>query len=123
MSEFTIIKKHGEMMVDSISIASEVEKRLSVLFGNSLVKVIIYGSYAEGGYDEQSDIDILALVTENDEDIENKRDGITDIVAEVSTKYNIFVSIIVKNEKLFYERAEYVPFYMNVARQGIEIHG
>jgi len=35
------------MMVDFISIASEVEKRLSVLFRNSLVKVIIYGSYAE----------------------------------------------------------------------------
>ena len=111
------------MMVDSISIASEVEKRLSILFGNSLVKVIIYGSYAEGGYDEQSDIDLLALVTENDDDIENKRDAITDIVAEVSSIYNIFVSIIVKNEKLFYERAEYVPFYMNVARHGIEIHG
>ena len=47
MSGFTIIKKHGEMMVDSISIASEVEKRLSVLFGNSLVKVIIYGLYDE----------------------------------------------------------------------------
>ena len=32
------------------------------IFGDSLVQVILYGSYARGDFDEESDVDIVALV-------------------------------------------------------------
>jgi uncharacterized protein len=110
-------------MQNAIDIALEVEKQLSRVFGDKLVKVMLYGSYAQASYTEDSDIDILALVSEQDDYIKKNQDQVVDIAAELSSKHDIFISIIVKDETLFYKRSEYVPFYMNTARHGIEIHG
>ena len=38
-------------------------------FGNNLKSVIVYGSYARGDYNENSDIDIMILVGLTDEEI------------------------------------------------------
>ncbi|HPJ34778.1 MAG TPA: nucleotidyltransferase domain-containing protein [Spirochaetota bacterium] len=110
-------------MVNINEVAVEVEKRVRNIFLKEPVKVMIYGSYATGTFDDESDLDIIVLVSESDEKIEKKRDLISEVIAEISFEYNIFVSVIVKNDKLFYERAGYVPFYMNVARTGVEVHG
>ena len=45
------------------------------LFGKSLKKLILYGSYARGDYKENSDIDIMILTSMSDDeirDIENQ---------------------------------------------------
>ncbi len=113
----------GLNMEKAVEIAAEAEKRLAGIFGNKLVKVMLYGSYAQNQHDYASDIDILALVLEYEKNISTSRDEIADIVAELSSKYDIFVSIIVKDENLFHKRAEYVPFYMNAKNKGINLHG
>ena len=113
----------GVNMEKAVDVAAEAEKRLAVIFGDKLVKVMLYGSYAQNQQDDASDIDILALVREIDENISTRRDEVADIVAELSSKHDIFVSIIVKDENLFHKRAEYVPFYMNAKNKSIELHG
>lgn len=110
-------------MADPYIIAGEVEKRIRDIFKDALVKVLIYGSYVSGTSDPESDIDILVLVTDNDLFIEQKREAIIDIVTDISSLNNIFVSVMVRNASLFYERSAYVPFYMDIARHGVEIHG
>lgn len=109
-------------MVDAFKIAEEAEKKLHKIFKDRLVKVILYGSYACGMPDSESDIDIMALVNEDDATIKKMDDYITDIVAELSYNNDVFVSIIVKNYHMFYERSSFVPFYQNVLSQGIEIN-
>ena len=42
-------------------------EQLSILLGNRLKKAILYGSYARGDYDKNSDIDIMVL-TDFDEE-------------------------------------------------------
>lgn len=110
-------------MIDPYKIAGEVEKRMIDIFGSSFVKIIIYGSYSKGNQDEESDLDIVVLVTENERDIEMKRAYVSDAASDISLASDVFVSVIVRNEAQFYERAEYVPFYMEVARNGIDLHG
>ncbi len=110
-------------MTDPYKIAGVVEKRMIEIFGSSFVKIMIYGSYSKGTSDNESDLDIIVLVTDDDRTIEIKRALITDAVSDISSAHDIFVSVIVRNDVLFYERAEYVPFYMEVARNGIEING
>jgi len=123
MDKVNYFNIQGLNMEKAVEIAAEAEKRLAGIFGNKLVKVMLYGSYAQNQHDYASDIDILALVRENEENISTRRDEIADIVAELSSKYDIFVSIIVKDEDLFHKRAEYVPFYMNAKNKGVELHG
>jgi len=42
-------------------ILSEVKKKLKKLYGPKLFDVILYGSYARGDYDQNSDIDLLVV--------------------------------------------------------------
>lgn len=46
-------------------ILKEVRKAYENVYGDKLVKVVLYGSYARGDYDNESDIDIVRLVKEN----------------------------------------------------------
>ena len=110
-------------MINVKNIAGKVENKIQDIFPDKPVKVMIYGSYAAGTFDDDSDLDIIVLVSDSEETIEKKRERISDLIAEISSECDIFVSVIVKNDKSFYERASYVPFYMNVARTGVEIHG
>ena len=43
---------------------SDLEIKLSELFKNNLKKIILFGSYAKGTYNNDSDIDIMVLLTE-----------------------------------------------------------
>jgi len=40
----------------------DVEKSIKKVFKNKLKKIIIFGSYARGDYDDESDIDFMVLV-------------------------------------------------------------
>ncbi len=43
-------------------ILSDVTAGLREIFGEKLENVILYGSYARGDADEESDIDVMALI-------------------------------------------------------------
>jgi predicted nucleotidyltransferase len=49
-------------------ITNEITKSIISVLGDSLHNVILFGSYARGDYDAESDVDILVLADiENDE--------------------------------------------------------
>jgi predicted nucleotidyltransferase len=50
-------------------IKENLVKDLKEIFNDKLDKVIIYGSYARGEDDNESDIDIMVLVNEKDEEL------------------------------------------------------
>jgi uncharacterized protein len=99
------------------------ENRLENILTNKLIRIILYGSYARGTSDAESDIDIIALTSLEDEEIAQYRDKITDLSAELSFESGLFISILVKNYQKFYDYIEYVPFYNAIAKEGIIIHG
>jgi uncharacterized protein len=44
------------------SITAEIAVKAREIFGKALEQVILYGSYARGDYDNESDVDIMLLV-------------------------------------------------------------
>lgn len=46
--------------------------------GDRVKRIILYGSYARGDYNQSSDIDIMILTDLTDEEIEKYRDKISD---------------------------------------------
>ena len=47
------------------------------VYGANVVKIILYGSYARGDYNKQSDVDIMILTDLSFEEIEEYRDRIS----------------------------------------------
>ena len=63
----------GETMPEKIhDIVYKFALQIRSIYGDSLKKVVVYGSYARGDYQKNSDIDIMILVKANDEEIKKK---------------------------------------------------
>ena len=89
--------------------------------GESLKNVILYGSYARGDYNENSDIDIMILVTLSEVEIKQFENGIYDIAFDLELKYGKVLSPVIKNQKFFEYWSDTLPFYRNIKVEGIKI--
>ena len=78
----------------------------------------LYGSYARGDFHEESDIDILMTADTDEAAVGACRTAISHISSRLSLEHDITVSIVVRSAAEFEKRAAYVPFYMNVIREG-----
>ncbi|PIP77480.1 MAG: DNA polymerase subunit beta [Ignavibacteria bacterium CG22_combo_CG10-13_8_21_14_all_37_15] len=98
-----------------------LEQRLITIFGLKLKKIILYGSYARGDYNNESDVDILMVIDE--EQLSSYNTLLSQIELEFFSKYNLLFSIITENENYFVINAARLPFFKNVNEEGVLIYG
>ena len=96
---------------------SEMCDLLSTIYGKSLDKVILYGSYARGDQTNESDVDI-ALVT-TDTITEKKHEKMLDIVVDFELELELTLSVIQIDQKNYLEWRNTLPFYKNIDREGV----
>jgi predicted nucleotidyltransferase len=101
-------------------LVEQINSELKNKFREKLDKVIIFGSYARGDYDNESDIDILALI--RDEELKKYNNEIIDFEVDLTMKFGILPSIILRNTAYYNENKEIIPFYRNVEKEGVEIY-
>jgi len=100
-------------------ITSKIVRAAKASLGDKLEKVILYGSYARGDYDAESDIDIMILANIPREDANRVWDQIWDITGDLGLDYGVMVSVHVKDSGTFYKFVNDLPFYSNVERDGV----
>ena len=108
------------------TIVNEVSERVQEILSDKLKKIILYGSYARGDYEQYSDIDIMVLadIREDDEDERmDIRNKMVRISSDLGLEYDVLISIIVKNHDFFYSWIDVLPFYRNVLKDGILLYG
>jgi predicted nucleotidyltransferase len=98
----------------------EVEKELKILFGKKLNNIILFGSYAKGDYDNKSDIDILALI--DDENLKKYDKEILRINVDLSIEHDVDLSIIIAENTDFKLNQNVIPLYKNIDKEGISIY-
>jgi len=103
------------------TVLNELYTKLKQLYGSDLDKVILYGSYARGDYREYSDIDVMALVKSSEEQIKELHDDLIDIRSDLGIEYDVVLSVYVKNKEYFDRWKEHMPYFRNVATEGVEI--
>lgn len=109
-------------MPNSINmVLNEFKVKVKEILGDRVKKIILYGSYARGDYNNNSDVDIMILTDLNFEEIEKYRDDISDIAFEIELKTGIMLSPIIKNAEEYSIRIKYIPFYKNVNKEGVII--
>lgn len=100
------------------AILDELKKRLSDLYGERLVELVLFGSQARGDAEDGSDIDVLVVLKgEVDACAEIKRT--IDIVAGMSLENDTVVSCVFMNDD--YYRRRNGPFLRNVRREGVRL--
>ena len=107
------------------TILDEFVNGVNEILGNRMKKIILYGSYARGDYNESSDIDIMVLTDLNEVEIEKYKIKIVDYSWEIEWKRNfkIALSPLVTNIEKYNKRIDVVPFYRNVHKEGVVWYG
>ena len=98
-------------------------ENIKKILGNRLKKVILYGSYARGDYNKSSDVDIMILTDLSDEEIEFFRGPVSGIAFDIELETGVIISPLIKNINKYNDRIDVIPFYMNVNKEGVIIHG
>jgi predicted nucleotidyltransferase len=103
-------------------ITQEVAQGVQGILGKKLQKIILYGFYARGDYNDESDIDIMVLADVNDSEKQVFQRAIDKIASAVSLRNDIIVCISLNEAQLFHFRADFLPFNRNVLSEGVELH-
>jgi len=99
-------------------ILKEIKRYLKERYGEKIRKVILYGSYARGEATEDSDVDVMVVISDdlNTRDVERYIDP---FVADILLEKKELVSVIVVKESV-YENEE-SDIIMNVHREGVVV--
>lgn len=119
-----ILEKEGKDMPGSIvSVVNNFAENIKKIFGNKLSKIVLYGSYARGDYQDNSDVDIMILVKISDREILNYENKVYDLAFDIQMETGTDISPIIQNEAHFEYWVDALPFYRNVRDEGIVISG
>lgn len=107
---------------------SELQLILSRLLGiykqvykDNLKQVLLYGSYARGDYDDESDIDVVAIVEGDRKTLQEQLKRIWDISSELEIEYCVVVSPTVIPLSEYNEFKHDLPYYHNIEQEGVEL--
>ena len=100
---------------------SEVARHARQCFGDSLEAVILYGSYARGEADRESDVDIMLLVRQPAGQLCAKARHWNHFGTELDLKYHVFTSFKLQDADTFDTWKDTLPFFRNILSEGVRI--
>ena len=106
------------------SIINVFISKVNSTLSDRIDKIILYGSYARGDYNKNSDIDIMILTDLSDDEIAEYRTKIYDIAYDIEYEndFDICISPLLKNTNKFDYCVEALPFYTNVKNEGVVLN-
>lgn len=97
----------------------ELVSGLRAIYGDDLVKITLYGSYARGSQTEESDIDIAILLTSLED--KKKERQLVKFATALDLKYDKVFSIIDIDYGQYQKWVGAMPFYKNIEREGVTL--
>ena len=81
-------------------------------------KVILFGSYARGDQNDDSDIDILVLIEKEKLTYEDTT-GVTFAMMKLEARLGVMISPLVYSRRFWENPRQVTPFYESVKKEGI----
>ena len=104
------------MSPDTKTVLSEVQACLATLYGGRLRGVYLYGSYARGDYDAESDFDVL-VVLDDFASYGAEVDRAAELTAALSLQYGLSISQVFVREQEW--RTGHSPFLRNAREEAV----
>lgn len=102
-------------------ILGQILKAYQSVYGTSIAKVVLYGSYARGDNHIDSDIDIVAIVHGEREQLQEGLKIIWAKSSDLELEYGTIVSPTVIPFDEYEKYKEDMPYYRNIDNEGVEI--
>ncbi|MCX6162068.1 MAG: nucleotidyltransferase domain-containing protein [Ignavibacteriae bacterium] len=103
-------------------ISEQLVMHLKEIFQSELYKIILFGSYARGDYDSDSDIDIMVLLNSGKRNLTVFDTVIASLISDYCINYDVLFTIILRERQQFDEYSDVLPFYKNVLKEGIILY-
>lgn len=104
-------------------VAQKVLSAARDTFGDKLNKVILFGSYARGDFDEYSDMDFFVLADVPHDEVNKWEKDIDGRIPDLWFDYDLLVSIHITSKTMFDRYFNVLPYYQSVIREGVELIG
>jgi predicted nucleotidyltransferase len=124
-TEYTIHGLEAVEMCDKSTLQTVLEltnSKMREIFGEKLCEVTLFGPYARGDYDDESDIDVFAMVDMEAEKLAEYRSAVSGFASDLDLEYDILLSIILQDKATFDEWAHVSPFFINVKKEGVSLY-
>ena len=102
------------------TIVTKIAQRAITVFGNKLSSTVLYGSYARGDFDSESDIDIMILVDIPCEELFKYKQPFIELTSDLGLEHDIVITVTLKDTYTFDKYLHAVPLHQNVAKEGVK---
>ena len=89
------------------------------IFGNKLIDVILYGSYARGDYDDESDIDVMIIADIPHDETCRYISPVVEAANKADWDYSTLIAPNITSYTHFQKYKEALPFFRNVNNEGV----
>ncbi len=103
------------------AICKRVASSYKKVYGDNIDGIYLYGSYARGDYDEESDIDFVAIVEGDREDLQKKCHAVRNDTNQMDLEYDIVTQATVIPLAEFRKYKDSSGYYRNIAKEGRRI--
>ena len=98
-------------------IVREFKAALQTMYGDRLRDVVLFGSYARGDYEEESDIDLLMILHDDKVDTIAEVFRLSDLSMDFIHRYSKVVSVLPVSYQRYSQ--SFMPVYQNARREGL----
>ena len=100
------------------TILAELRTRFEALYGDRLVKLVLFGSQARGDTDVDSDIDVMVVLKGEVNPFEEIERG-SYVTVDVSLEHDVLISSVYVPEERYNRGAG--PLLLNVRAEGVSV--
>jgi len=91
------------------------------ILGDKLYAVKLYGSYARGDYDEESDIDVMIIADILPDERNEIRKKLFDYTYDLNLQYNVLLSVFIQDKDTYETYKGSYPFFKNIEQEGVDL--
>ena len=98
-------------------------EKVREIYESHVRNIILYGSYARGDFNKDSDIDIMILGDISDLDLKVYSQKLSYMTYDFNLDNDLDIKPIAKSQEHFKKWVANYPFYSNVSNEGVILYG